>query len=537
MDRATKGLRDSAFDAAAEHDLIQVRERTTRSSAVRSCSTLHVNEETSQNCSPPSGRNSKIFVQNCKTQMNAPEHCSGVGIEKQRAPSVSSIQSPSESNNGSVTRFCDSTIEQSANEGNFFPENGAECLVTDISARELKNGGPYSTAKEKSVKIVAKRGSSSPVSVGCVLGSSKEAFRQNLNPLSQYNSRPSVHSQRLQTYSSGNQSGGNIPIKRSFLMSFLIQNPPKFHTNPVSISDMIQFEGNENYVVDSENECEVFESSSRESSGSSSCAAAKCESAKTGLKRRDKSPLFVRSVLSINKEASKQKCTPSSLRNSRISVQGQRVQVDIPRNQSTVDIHMKGQGRMSSLIYDARPLVTFPDLVVKEWNTDRYCRVTDDAINLGMTNWLDKQQKNVALSENVTVSSERQNESMHKDVRTEGEHVNYPSVQARLKMLESDGKSIPFESDIENSQVRKVLAHNTYRPPTPGPSGGMKSKSTECVRDTATALVEVEKLSEKKKGTVLKVCNMVKVRAVSQQTQKPQRGSNKKPKIQSNQYR
>jgi hypothetical protein len=524
MDRATRGFRDSAFDAAAEHELIQVRERTTRNSAICSCTTLHVNKETSQNRSPPSGENSKIFVQNCESQMNAPEHCSGMGIEKQRAPSMSSIQSPSESDTGSVTRFLDPTIEQSVNEGNSFPENGAECMVTDISARELRNDGPYRTAKEKSVMTVAKRSSSS-VSVHCVLDSSKEAFRHNLIPLSQYNSRPSVHSQRLQTYSSGSQSGVNIPIKRSFLMSFLIQNPPKFHTSPVSISDMIQFEGNENSVAGSENDCEVFESSLRQSNGSSSCAAAKCESAKIELKRRDESPLFVRSVLSINKEA-------SSLHNSRISVQGRRVQVDIPGNQSTLDICMKGQGRMSSLIYDACPLVTFPDSVVKEWNTDRYRHVSDGVISLGMTNWLDEQQKNVALSENVIVSSERQNEFMHK-----GEHVNYPSVQALLKILECGENGIALESDIDNSQVGKMLAHNTYRPPSPGPSGRKKSRSTECVRDTATALVKVKKLSEKNKGAVLKVCNMVKVKAVSQRTQKPQRGSNKKRRIQSNQYR
>jgi hypothetical protein len=522
MDRETGGLRDSAFDSAAEHELIQMRERAARSSAVCACSALHADEETSQNRSPLSRQNSKIFIQNCKTQINAPEHCSGVGIEKQGAPSMPSVQSPSESTTGSVTRFLNSTTEQSTNEGSSFPENEAECEVTDMSARELRNGGPYSTAKEKSVMTVAKRRSSSRVSVGCELDSSKEAFMQNLIPLSQYNSRPSVHSQRLQTCSSGSHAGVNIPIKRSFLMSFLIQNPQKVHTSPVSTSDMIQFEGNNNSVVDGEDAYEEFESAAGESSGSSSSAAAKCESAKIELKRRDKSPLFVRSVLSINKEASKQKCTSSSLHNSRISVQGQRVQVDNPGNQSTVDVRMKGQGRMSSVIYDAHPLVTIPDSVVKEWNTDCYCHVTDDVENLGMTNSLGEEEKNVALSGNVIVSSERQNESMHMDVRTKGEHVNYPSVQALINILECDENSVPFESDIDNSQIGKMLTHDTYRPPTPGPSRRKKSRSMECVRD---------------KGTLLKVCNMGKVKAVSQLTRKPERGSHKKQKIQSNQYR
>jgi hypothetical protein len=540
MGRAARGLRDSVFGTAAKHESAQVRERTTRSSAVRMCSVLHSKKETSvQNCSPRSEQNSKIFVQS-KTQMDVPEHCSGVDIEMQGSPSMSSsIQSPSKSATGSVMRFLDSTLEQLENEGSSVSENEAEYGVTDISARELRNGVPISTAKQKSMKTVAKRRYSSPVSVDCIMSGSKEAFRQNLSPLSQYNSRTSVQSQRLQTYSSRSQSGANVPIKRSFSMSLLIQSPQKVYTGPVSTSDMTlnRFEGDENSVVDCEDECEVFEIAGRESSGSTSSTAAKCESAKMALKRRNKSPLFVRSVLSINREASRQKCPPSSLHNSRISVQDQRIQMDASENQSVVDIPMKGRGRMSSLIYDARPLVTFPDSVVKEWSTDRYCHVTNDVKNLEMTNWLEEEEKNVTPSENMVVSSERQNESVHMDVRTNGEHVNCPSVQALVKILESDNDSISFESDIENSQVGKMLANSMCRPPTRGPSGRRKSSSTKCDREPTTAYVKVEKLSGKKKGTVLKVCSMAKLKALSKQTRKPQRGSSKKQKIQSNQYR
>lgn len=539
MDKITRGLRDSALTIAAEHESAQVRKRTTRSSAMCMCSVLHNNKDTSvQNFSPPSGQNSETFVQNCKTQMDVPERCSRVDIEMQRAPSMSSsMQSPSESISGSVMRFLDSTLEQFENEGSSVSDNEAECEVTDKSARELRNGAPSTTAKQNSVKTVAKIRNSSPVSVDCILSGSKEAFRQNLCPLSQYNSKASVHSQRLQTYSSGSQSGVNIPIKRSFSMSLVIQNPLKVYTSPVLTSDMTlnRIEGVDNSVVDSEDECEVFETEGRESSGSTSCTAAKCESPKMGLKRRNERPLFVRSVLSINREASRQKCT--SLHNSRISVQDQRIQMDASGNHSVVDIPIRGRGRMSSLIYDARPLVTFPDSVVKEWSTDHYCHVTNDVKDLEMTNWLEEQGKNVTLSENEVISSEGQNESVHMDVRTNGEHVNYPSVQALLKILESDDDSISFESDIENSQVGKMLACSMCRPPTPGPSSRRESSSTECDRDPTTACIKVEKLSEKKKGTVLKVCSMVKLKPVAKQTQKLKRGSSKKQKIQSNQYR
>jgi hypothetical protein len=531
MDKAARGLRDSAFGTAAEHESTQVRERTTRSSAICMRSVLHSNKETSvQNFSLASGQNSEIFLQNCKTKMDVPEHHSGVDIEMQRAPSVSSsIQRPSKS--------LDSTLEQFENEGSSVSDNEAECEVTDISARELRNGAPSSTAKQKSVNTVAKRRNSSPVSVDYVLSRSKEAFRENLSPLSQYNSKTSVHSQRLQTYSSGSQSGVNVPIKRSFSMSLLIQNPLKVYTSPVSTSDMTlnRNEGDDN-SVDSEDQCEVYETAGRESSGSISCTAAKCELPKMELKKRNKSPLFVRSVLSINKESSRQKCTLSSLHNSRISVQDQRIQMDSSGNHSVVDIPMRGQGRISSLIYDARPLVTFPDSVVNEWSSDRNCHVTNDVKNLKMTNWLEEQEKNVKLSENV-VNSERQNEPVHMDVRTNGEHVNYTSVQALLKILESDDDSISFESDIENSQVGKMLAYSMCRPPTPGPSGRRKHSSTKCDRDPTTAYVKVEKHSEKKKGTLLKVCSMVKLKPLSKQTQKLLRGSSKKQNIQSNQYR
>jgi hypothetical protein len=536
MGRAARGLRDSVFGTAAEHESPQGRERMTRSSAICMC-----NKETLvQNSSPPSGQNSKTFEHNCKTQMDVPEHCSGVDMEMQGSPSMSSsIQSPSKSTTGSVMRFQDSTLEQFENKGSSVSKNEAEYEVTDISARELRTGAPSNIARQISMKTVAKIRYSSPVSVDCILSNSKEAFRQNLSPLSQYNSRTSIHSQRLQTCSSGSQSGANLPIKRSSTMSLLIQSPQKVYTGPVSASNMTlnRFEEDENSVVDCEDECEVFETAGRESGGSTSSTAAKCESAKMGLKRRNKSPLFVRSLLSINKEASRQECSPSSLHKSRISVQDQRIQMDASENQSVVDIPVKGQGRMSSLIYDAHPLVIFPDSVVKEWSTDRFRHVTNDVENLEMTNRLEEEEKNVTLSENIGISSERQNESVHMDVRTNGEHVNYPSMQALVKILESDDDSISFESDNENSQVGKMLAYSMCRPPTPGPSGRRKSSSTKCDRDPMTAYVKVEKLSGKKKGTMLKVCSKVKLKALSKQTQKPQRGSSKKQKMQSNQYR
>lgn len=537
-DKAARRLRDSAFSTAAEHELAQMRERTTGSSAICMCSILHSKKETSvQNFSPPSEQNSKTFVQNCKTQMDVPEHCSRVDIEMQRAPSMSSsIQSPSESNSGSVMRLLDSALEQLENEDSSVSDNEAECEVTDISARELRSGALRSMPKQKSVKTVAKRKNSSPISVDCtrILSGSKEAC-----PLSKYNSKASVHSQRLQTYSAGSQSGVNVPIKRSFSMSLLIQNPQKVYTSPVLASDMTlnRTERDNSSVVDSEEECEVFETAGRESSGSTSCTAAKCESPKKGLKRRNKGPLFVRSVPSINREASRQKRTSSSSHNSRISVQDQRIQTDASGNHSAVDIPMKGGGRTSSLIYDARPLVTFPDSVVKELNTDCYCHVTNDVKDLEMTKWLEEQEKNVTQSENEVVSSAGQNGSVHMDVRTNSDHVNYPSVQALLKILESDDDSNSSESDIENSQVGKTLAYSKCRPSTPGPSGGKKSNSTECDRDPTAVCVKVEKLSEKKKGTVLKVCSMVKLKPTPKQTQKLQRGSSKKRKIQSNQYR
>ncbi|PNF40887.1 hypothetical protein B7P43_G15380, partial [Cryptotermes secundus] len=541
-DKRARRLRDSAFSTAAEHELAQVRERTTRSSAICMCSVLHSKKETSvQNFSPPSEQNSKTFVQNCKTHnMDVPEHCSQVSIEMQTAPSMSSsIQSPSESTSGSVMRFLDSTLEQYENEGSSVSDNKAECEVTDISARELRDGAPSSMAKQKSVKTVAKTRNSSPVSVDCtrILSGSKEALRQNLGPLSQYNSKASVRNQRLQTYSAGSQSGVNVPIKRSLSMSLLIQNPLKVYTSPVLTSDMTlnQTEGVNNSIVDGEDECEVCQTAGRESSGSTSCTVAKCESLKNGLKRKNKGPLFVRSVPFINREASRQKCT--SLHKSRISEQDQRIQIATSGNHSVVDMAMRGGGSVSSRIYDAHPLVTFPDSVVKELNTDRYCHITNDAKDLEMTKGLEEQEKNVTQSENEVVSSAGQNESVQMDVRANGEHVNYPSVQALLKILESDDDSISIESDIENSQVGKMLAYSMCRPATPGPSCRRKSSSTECDRDLTTAYVKVEKLSEKKKGTVLKVCGMVKLKPAAKQTQKLQRGSSKKQKIQSNQYR
>jgi hypothetical protein len=510
-DRAARGWRDSAFGTAAEHGSAQVRGRTARSSPICMSSVLR------SNCSPPSGQDSKIFVQNCKTQMDVPELCYGVDLEMQRAPSVSSpVQSPSKSTTDSVMRFQDSPLKQFENEGNSVSENESECEVIAKPARELRNNALSSTVKQKSLQTMIKRRNSSPVSVDCILSNSTEALKQNRSPLSQYNSKTSAHSQRLQEYSSGSQSGVNVPIKRSSSMSSIIQTPLEVYTAPVSISDITlnRFKGDENSVVDGEGECEVSESAGRESSGSTSCIAAECESAKMGLKRRNESPLFVRFVPSINREASTQECTPNSLHNSRISAQGQRLHMDALGNRSAVDIPVKGRGRMTSPIYGARPPVIFPDSVVKEFSTDRYCHVSNDVKNLEMRNWPEEQEKNVALSETVAVSPERWNESVH---------------------VNEDSHS--FESDIENSQAGKMLAYNKCRPSTPGPSGRRKSSSAECVRDPMTAYVKVEKLSEKKKGTVLKASSMVTLRAVSRQTRMPQRGSSKKQKMQPSQYR
>jgi hypothetical protein len=323
------------------------------------------------------------------------------------------------------------------------------------------------------------------------------------------------------------QSCDQLPKKRSIIISPQSRNSQSYRASH-RISDHFGSEGNS--IGHCEVECSVMDKAARGLRDSAFSTAAEYESAKVRERTARSSAICMCSVLHSNKETSVQNFSPPCGQNSKTYVQNCKTQMDVPEHCSRVDIDMQSASSVSSLMYDARPLVTFPDSVVKEWSTN-------DVKDLEMANSLEGEEKNETQSENEVVRSEGQNESVHMDVRTNGEHVNYPSVQAFLKILESDDDSISFESDIENSQVGKMLAYSICRPPTPGPAGRRKSSSTECNRAPTTACVKVEKLSEKKKETVLKVCSTVKLKPIAKQTRKLQRGSSKKQKIQSNQYR
>jgi hypothetical protein len=463
-------------------------------------------EACTQNHTPLSQHSSETSVQDQRMHMDAPGSQSGVDIPiKRSSDKLSLIQTPVKVYSVPLT-FPDSTSKRSEGEGDSVEGSEVECELAATS--ELRGNFSCTVAKRESAKMGPKGINKSPLSMRSVLCIGKKVPRQNCTLPSWHNVKTSVQDQRMEPNATGTHSVLDMPTERSSPVCLLTRSPLKAATGTVLTfpdSTSKEYEGEGNSVVESEIQSKAIETA------------------------RDTEVSF--SSTTVKREACSH--TPLCEQNSKTSAPNKKVQACV----TGMDIPKRRPSIMSPLICDTHSLVTFPDTVVKECSTDYYCH--NDIENLEITTWLTEQERNVIASENVAVSSQRQNESIHTNLRTDHERQKYQSVHALLKVLESDEDSNSFESDIENTRVRKMLAHTMCRPPTPGPRGRRRNGSTErVIKDPVTAGVKVENLTENKKGTTLHVRSKVKrATAVASQAKKPRRPYSQKQKNQSNQYR
>lgn len=583
VDISVRELKDSFSGTASELESTQMRTKRRKCSPISVDSVLCNSKEAHvQNCSLLSQQNSKTFVQDCDNDFR---NYTGVDIKIQRTPSLSlQIQSPPKTDTGPVLTFLDPRSEQFKSEANSVGEDEGECEMTDMPAREVRSSAPSNTCKQAFLKMGKKRRNNNPVlvhsvqdlrmQIGAPVSQSgvdipierssttslliQNSLEADAGPVLKFDSaskfkgngnsvigeevecgvvETSIQDHRMRIDAPGNHCQSIVDIvSRSSSMSVAIQSPSKAGSGPVLTFPNAmskQFEGEGNSVVESEVECEIVGASVGKLRGSFSFIDAKCDSGKIQPERRNKSSLSL--SCDSNKASSH---VPVCGQKSETSILDEKMKTHVLGIHTGVDIPVKGLSLISPLISGTCPLVTFPDLVVKECSTDCYCHVSKDGENSEITTWLEEQDKNFTASENTGVIPQKQNEFCHTDMRTNAENLKYQSVEALLKALDSDEDSNSFESDIENAEVGKMSAYNKYRPLTPGPTDGRKSSSIDCIiRDPMTAYVKVEKLTENKTGTMLKVHSKTKGSVVSPQTQKPERPHSQKQKVQSSQYR
>lgn len=473
----------------------------------------------------PKSRYSKCCKRSPKTSEHFEMEGNSVGDSEFVCEMIDLIQNPRKAYSGPLT-FPDSTFKQSEVAGDSIEGNGVECELGEIS--ELKDKFSCTVAKCEPSEVGLNGWNESPLSVLCI---SKEVPRQNCAVLSRHNVETSAKDQRTELNAPVNHFGLNVPTEGSSHTCMLIQTPLKAAADTVLTfpdSTPKEFEGEEISVVGSEIQSEAVETSARDTEVSFFSTAIKHERRRVRPKRRNICSLY---VPCNSKEVSSN--TPLREQNSETSALHRKVRAGV----TGMNVPTRRPSIMSPVICDIRSLASIPDSVAEECGTDHCC--SHNIEDSEKTTWLTEQERKVTASENVAINSQKQNESIHISLNSDHERHKYQSVQVLLKVLESGEDSNSFESDIENTRVRKMLTRNMCRPAKPGRRGGRRNNSTEhVIKDPLTAYVKVERLAENKKGTAVDVQSKIKnSTAVSTQAKKPRRPYSQKQKSQSSQYR
>jgi hypothetical protein len=504
-------------------------EQRNNSSVFVPCVASSCKEACRQSHIPLPLHNSKTFVQDQGLKVDAVGSESRVDIQRKRSSDTSSvIQTPLDVYSGPLT-YPDSTSKRSGGGGVPIERSEVECEVAETS--ELRGSFSCTGAEYESEKMEPKGRKMSLFSECPVLCINKKGPRQNCSLLPWHDVKHSVQDERMELSALGNDSAVDMPKERSSPTCALVQSSMNAVADTVLThldSTSKAFEDGGNFVIESEIQPKAVETSVRDVEVSFFSTAVKCG---RGRMRPEKRNMRSCCVPCNSKEASNR--TPLCEQNSKPSAPNKKVQVHV----NGMEIPVGRPSMVSPLICGISPLVTFPDSMVKKCSTDHYCHSNIE--NLEVTTGLTEQERNVTVSENVAVCFQKQNECINTNQSTDNGHRKCQSAQAPLKVLESDEDSNLFKSDIENTQVRKVLAHNMCRPPMPGPRGRRRNDGTKCViKDPMTAYIRVEKLTGYKKWTTLHVQSEVKCATpVSAQAKKSQRPYSQKQERQSNLYR